>query len=235
MTSDDNDRDSVQGQSADPVGEPAQRSKSGTSKGGAPKANTNAMRHGLNCSTLPKGCRGIERQVAKLRSEAERAARADGRDLGLLELARINLACRWHAHGLLAARWLRLHVETMDHDQRLAYSREVVKAAAERDKALSGIGTAAPDDWSQNPMNAQLRTYRSDPAAFVLDIMAELGLNVAPCQEALVRQMAPSLLAVADGRKPPVGKLWLEAVKGWGKSLIVALFTVWLLAFAPGP
>ncbi len=47
--------------------------------------------------------------------------------------------------------------------------------------------------------------------------MDALDLQVAPVQEKLIRKLAPSLLAVADNRKPAIGKAWLEAVKGVGQ------------------
>ena len=40
-------------------------------KPGAPQGNTNAMRHGLRCGTLPSGFRSITNSVSRLRQELE--------------------------------------------------------------------------------------------------------------------------------------------------------------------
>jgi hypothetical protein len=124
-------------------GDPAHPSD-GTANGGPPSGNTNAIRHGLTASALPKGCRRIERMAGKLRHSIEAAVLDSGGTLDLVTVATVNTAVRWATHGMLAARWLRLHCDEMDNTERLTFSREVARASAERDKSirLLGLGRA---------------------------------------------------------------------------------------------
>ena len=57
-------------------------------------------------------------------------------EVGILEASGIATAVAWEKHGMLASRWLRRSYGELNHEQRLTFSREVAKAATERDRAL---------------------------------------------------------------------------------------------------
>src|SRR5262245_19631985 len=106
-------------------------------RGGAPKRNKNAIRHGLMTTALPPGCTGVRKSVNKFRQAIEKIVAENlGGEISVLAAATINSASRWEQHALLANRWLRIHFAELNHDQRLAYSREVARASSERDKCL---------------------------------------------------------------------------------------------------
>jgi hypothetical protein len=109
-------------------------------------SNRNATRHGLRAGALPKGCAYIKRIVDELRRRIEAAVVAEHGAIPLVAAASINTATRWERHALLAQRWLRLRADEMSDDQRLAYSRDVAKASAERDKALATLRLPGPGD-----------------------------------------------------------------------------------------
>ena len=56
---------------------------------------------------------------------------------------------------------------------------------------------------------------------------------MAPFQRERFEQIAPALLAVAHGEKPPIGNYWWEATKGASKDSDLATAMLWLLAFSP--
>jgi hypothetical protein len=103
--------------------------------------NRNAVRHGLRSGSLPKGCAYVKRECDEMRRAIEEAVASlnDG-DVSLYQAALIQSTMRWERHALLAQRWLRDAVEQMDHQERLAYSRDIAKASAERDKCLEKLG-----------------------------------------------------------------------------------------------
>jgi hypothetical protein len=55
---------------------------------------------------------------------------------------------------------------------------------------------------------------------------------MAPYQRDWFRAITPSLLAVAAGKKPPIGKFWTERTKGASKDSDIACVLLWLLAFS---
>lgn len=104
-----------------------------------PKGGANNVRHGLSGSKLPKGCSYIHRRLEAFKKQIEAAALEHLGEIGLLTAARIDSAAKWERHAQLAARWLRVEFDRLSHDQRLRYSAEVSRAAAERDKCLAAI------------------------------------------------------------------------------------------------
>lgn len=108
-------------------------------KGGAPKGSRNALRHGLRCGVLPDGCRRIESEVNQFRRALEDAVVAARGAVSVVDAATINRAAKWEQHNRLAARWLAKQAETMTPDQVLAFSRETVRAATERDRAIRDL------------------------------------------------------------------------------------------------
>lgn len=122
-------------------------------RGGAPKGNTNGLRTGkrserfsMRLGSLPPTYRRQERAARELRKELEDATAAVHGGVSLTQAASIASACRWERHALLCLRWIRENVETMDHAQRLAYSREIASASEKRDKCLQALKLDAEDE-----------------------------------------------------------------------------------------
>lgn len=105
-----------------------------------PKRCGRKPRHGLTPgSKLPKGCGYVARDTNRLRRELEAAVVAAGRELTIIDSAHIATAIRWERHGLLAARWLANEFDKLTPMERLAFSREVAQASANRDKSLAAL------------------------------------------------------------------------------------------------
>lgn len=113
-------------------------------KRGAPKRNKNAIRHGLTCGQLPKGCTWVATLANELRKSLEAAVVAAKGECSLYDAALVNSAVRWERHAMLAQRWLRVET-TLTIDQKLAFHREVAKASSERDKCLKELKLDATD------------------------------------------------------------------------------------------
>jgi len=106
---------------------------------GAPIGNTNACRSGMHGSGLPKGCEYIQRSCNEFRRALERAVEDARGEVLLLDAANISTAFRHERHCQLVQRWLRIDGDKMSHSDRLAHSREVARASAERDKAIMAL------------------------------------------------------------------------------------------------
>ncbi|MCA9248392.1 MAG: hypothetical protein KDA42_14800 [Planctomycetales bacterium] len=116
----------------------------------APIENKNAIRHGLTTGKLPAGCGYVERLTNQLRRALESAVLDIAGEIGLFAAATINTACRWERHALLAQRWLRRGKDLTPADK-LAFSRDVARASAERDKCIKALGLDHQDErdaWS---------------------------------------------------------------------------------------
>ena len=94
------------------------------------------MRHGLRSGSLPKGAAYIKRECDTMRCAIEDALIVSKGEITLTDAATIQTAMRCERHALLAQRWLRQDATNMDAATRLAYSRDIAKASAERDKCL---------------------------------------------------------------------------------------------------
>lgn len=104
--------------------------------GGAPAGNTNRALHGLYGFGLPSGAQRLGRRINAFRRSLCEAVEVRAGEIDLHAAATIDSACQWLRHGLLAARWLRLTHDELSPDQKLAFSREVARAATERDKCI---------------------------------------------------------------------------------------------------
>ncbi len=107
-------------------------------RGGQP-GNRNGrgnMRHGLRAGTLPRDARHIENRLNGFRRQLEDAVLACKGEVSIPDAACIQTALRWERHACLAQRWLTKQWEEMKPTEALAFSREISKASAERDKAL---------------------------------------------------------------------------------------------------
>ena len=74
-----------------------------------------------------------------------------------------------------------------------------------------------------------IRKFASDPLAFIdaLIIPSARGAKpfaevMAPHQREWFEAIAPSLVAVATGKHPPIGKFWSERTKGGSKDSDIA-------------
>jgi phage terminase large subunit-like protein len=87
------------------------------------------------------------------------------------------------------------------------------------------------------PTAKQIREYAANPAAFLADLRipaatpARFADLMARHQREWIAALAPSLLALARGQKPPIGRFWLEATKGAAKDTTLAACLLWLLTF----
>jgi hypothetical protein len=91
-------------------------------------------------------------------------------------------------------------------------------------------------------MHDRLQQYAIDPAAFFADLIIPSSTGPtrfadcwAPFQVEWFQAVAPSLLAVAKGESPPIGRFWVERTKGASKDSDLALCLIWLLAFTKRP
>lgn len=155
------------GRAAPPPSE--QPPKAQRSRGGAPLGNRNALAHGLDSHRLILGklsrrkrpgeseaetfarrsLAKVEQDAAEFRATLEMLVVEVHGSISLTLACRISSASRWERHAMLATRWLRERHHEMDDSQRLAYSREIARASAERDKAIAALclEQTATDAW----------------------------------------------------------------------------------------
>lgn len=134
----------------------------------------NHLTHGLRASTLgrlPKGASYAGKLLHEFRRQLEAVVMEAKGKITFTDSCSINTAARWERHALLAGRWLNLHAETMNHDQRLAYSAAVGKASEARDKAIAAL------KLQQEPASivATLRAIHSEPKVTDIDGGASHG------------------------------------------------------------
>jgi phage terminase large subunit-like protein len=89
-------------------------------------------------------------------------------------------------------------------------------------------------------MRIPIEQFAADPLAFFAALTipsahgpARFSDVWADYQVEWFRAIAPSLLAVARGEQPPIGRFWVERTKGGSKDSDCALCLLWLLAFSP--
>lgn len=116
-------------------------------KSGPPKGSTNAMRHGLKVSNLPKDCRYIYHRLNNLRRILEAAVLASKREVSLYSGAAINSAIRWERAAQL---WERAYRKWPDK-----YPDAPDKAANASDRRDKCINSLRLDrDVKENVMDA---------------------------------------------------------------------------------
>lgn len=134
-----------------------QRDHHGNGTGGAPVGNRNRLRHGLRAGRLPRGCGSIRKACDRLRRQLEDAVVYERGEVSLADAATIQTALRWERHAMLSQRWLRLEGDSLTPGDRLAFSREIARASAERDKCLRSLNlepAAEPNPWAKLSLNA---------------------------------------------------------------------------------
>lgn len=107
---------------------------------GAPKSNGNAIRHGLKAGRLPKDARYIEYRMNAFRRELESAVIDCKSEVSLTDAALIQTAMRWERHAELCQRWLTKKQNELKPEQLMQFSRDIARASAERDKAITALG-----------------------------------------------------------------------------------------------
>jgi hypothetical protein len=92
------------------------------------------------------------------------------------------------------------------------------------------------------PTAADIRRYAREPLAFIEALIIpsasgpqRFGDVMADFQRDWFATVAPSLLAVAYGHKPPITRFWCERTKGASKDSDIACCLLWLLAFTTVP
>src|SRR5215207_4509025 len=84
-----------------------------------------------------------------------------------------------------------------------------------------------------------LKAFAADPLAFFDALLIPSAHGVRPFGDVMApegqrdwfKAIAPSLLAVANGERPPIGRFWTERTKGGSKDSDAACVLLWLLAF----
>ncbi len=118
--------------------------KAGRSRGGAPRGNVNAARHGLRGSGFPKGAKADYLEVLRNVSEIRDAYEASHGPAGPYADALLHRIRRALTRDRLAARWLRLEADKLSLEQRLSLT-EVMNTAAETiEKCMRQLGLHQP-------------------------------------------------------------------------------------------
>jgi len=91
-------------------------------------------------------------------------------------------------------------------------------------------------------MENELQQFAADPLAFLAELIIpsvhgprRFGDCMADFQRLRFESLAPALLAIARGEKPPIGRHFWEATKGASKDSDLACCLLWLLAFTTRP
>lgn len=89
---------------------------------------------------------------------------------------------------------------------------------------------------------AELRKFAASPQYFRESLIVPTGSGprrfgavMANFQRERFAALDSALLAIAAGRKPPIGRYWWEATKGASKDSDLAVALLWLLRFCPRP
>lgn len=143
-------------------------------KGGAPKGNGNAIRHGLRGVRGPKGDRYIDSNVFEYRRELEAEVLDRYGKISVQHAEIIQTACEALRHSWRCNRWLKKDFDGMSHDSRRQYSRDALDALELRNKLtarLRGGGTTQDNDL--------------DPVTKAVAMIREANRNVAAPQAAV--------------------------------------------------
>ena len=93
-------------------------------------------RSGLTVGVLPQKCKHIARQLSIFRRALEAHVLAERGEVTVIDQVYIVTATRLERHCLLAGRWLREAYDTLDVEQRLRMSGEVIRASEATDRAV---------------------------------------------------------------------------------------------------
>jgi hypothetical protein len=129
----------------------------------APELNANSMQHGkrsrrlIPLGALPPGCQHIRKVCSILRAQLEAVVVDQLNEVSIVSAATINTAIRFERHAQMAGKWLREHPE-LPVDTRLAISRDIAKASAERDRCIRLLGLT--EAAKRNPWDEYYRQAR---------------------------------------------------------------------------
>lgn len=98
-----------------------------------------AIAKGLAAGKMGPGTGYICLLSQRLERALQDAVTAAAGDLGIVELATIQSACRWERFALWAQRELRRRADELSADQRLAYARATCTGSSERDKCIKSL------------------------------------------------------------------------------------------------
>jgi len=132
-------------------------SPSGKDKGGAPKENRNAYRHGLYSPRGPKGSRTIDRAAGTFRRHLEDCTLAAFGEISVLHASLIQTASEAARVALAEFRELCTDHDKLSTTERTSKRQAALKALDLRDRKVKELGItwqpnapAAPaDPWSQ--------------------------------------------------------------------------------------
>jgi len=140
-------------------GQPSDHESSHRNRGGAPRQNRNAMRHGLRSSRSPAGLGDVDRQAQAWRRRVEDEFFAKfGREPNPREALLILAATNHVKHARKAARWAREQHDKLSHSERMSYSEAEPKANEAAARCLEKLGLDAGRE--QDPWD-----FLSDPPA----------------------------------------------------------------------
>lgn len=118
---------------------PSPAPKSARSKGGAPRANSNAAKHGLRASKLPKEARSLETPLYQFRKHVRELLVETSGEVTTYAEAVLQSAIRHETRAMLAARYLRVQ-DDLKLEQKLTLLDAICKATDARDKCLERLG-----------------------------------------------------------------------------------------------
>jgi hypothetical protein len=120
----------------------------------------NNIKHGarsyLATGKLPDGCGSIQKALARLRRELNAAIEAK-RTRSIADDLAVQGVMRFEGVALLWMRWLAEPGNALTIDQRLAITKEIRAATADRDRAVAGLKLGNADDG--NVLNVAKRLY----------------------------------------------------------------------------
>ena len=117
-----------------------------------PKGNVNALKHGLRAQdrngltvgVLPQKCNHIARQLSAFRRALEARVLSERDECTVIDQVYIVTATRLERHCLLAGRWLKESYDSLDTEQRLRMSGEIIRASEARDRAVAKLRLTEP-------------------------------------------------------------------------------------------
>lgn len=153
---------------------------------------------------VPKGMSYIRRLVRTFKRHLDEAVIGSGRDIDIATASQINQACHWHRH-LKTMEKLLADTPDLTPGEILSTSREIAKAAAERDRSIRALGliVASPpgddDPWL---------TLAGDCEPVALPMLGddEAGDNEVEQDEAGSFSIEPADTDAADADEPHTGE-----------------------------
>lgn len=113
---------------------------SGRRAGGAPLKNRNRATHMIFGNGLPRGTSHIAQRLNTLRRELARLVEDRHGEVALYHAAVIDAVVKWERLGQLAGRWLRKEGDKLEPAEKLAFAKEIARAAVERNRAMVALG-----------------------------------------------------------------------------------------------